>query len=596
MKLFRFGYIFYAFVSNRSEDGLNRISSVLKATNSVKTEDKNPQAVVIGGGPVGLAAALTLAKAPHNYDVTVYESSDGEVSTRSYNVAKAYVYHVNQRGQTLTMQFPELQDRLEECGIPTGKTVSGKGYLAIPADANEILPNSNVHYSGVVVSNGEEDDYTLVTDKNGNVTKRKESGYWIPRHLMVVIMHEVLEEHNKARTNVPTTNHGKIQYIPGKKCISVRPSNNVEGNENKSKVEIILQNNENGESITHEAKLVIGADGMNSKVRECLATNINEFKNWPGYKNNRFKVKKWTTPATGLILKTLQFPPQFEIPVGDGTTMKSNAAMTYTIKPMRNGPFDFVQPGFFPMRNKNAMRPANIIGRPNHNLWKLKDGEGVRDFFEASFPRFPFHKGSNLIPESEWERFSKSKGTTFPPCQYSPGLQASSPDGNCGIVLLGDSAHAFSPDIGQGINAGLSDVVAFDRSLRGVDEITGKEKVKNNSDGSSMPKLGTALKKYERVRGPELKALTRLARFGSPYQYSQPMRKDRIGKKLWMLNVVFRLALNKISFGLIPPSCVVMSQKKELTFRQMMRRADATTFGIVMTFLWALSKIIKPFF
>ena len=39
--------------------------------------------------------------------------------------------------------------------------------------------------------------------------------------------------------------------------------------------------------------------------------------------------------------------------------------------------------------------------------------------------------------------------------------QASSENGECGIVLLGDAAHSFSPDIGKGINVGLMDVVQF---------------------------------------------------------------------------------------------------------------------------------------
>lgn len=45
--------------------------------------------------------------------------------------------------------------------------------------------------------------------------------------------------------------------------------------------------------------------------------------------------------------------------------------------------------------------------------------------------------------EKEWERFAKAEGTYFPPCQYCPGLQASSPTGDAGIVLVGDAIHAF---------------------------------------------------------------------------------------------------------------------------------------------------------
>ena len=73
----------------------------------------------------------------------------------------------------------------------------------------------------------------------------------------------------------------------------------------------------------------------------------------------------------------------------------------------------------------------------------------------------------------------------------------SSPDQTCGVALLGDALHAFPPDIGQGINAGLSNAVAFDRALQGKDVIAGK-------DGQTPENLGAALKEYERVQGPEV--------------------------------------------------------------------------------------------
>lgn len=48
-----------------------------------------------------------------------------------------------------------------------------------------------------------------------------------------------------------------------------------------------------------------------------------------------------------------------------------------------------------------------------------------------------------------------------------------------------------------GINAGLCDVVAFDRALRGKDIITGK-------DGENPKSIGKALQNYEKVQAPEV--------------------------------------------------------------------------------------------
>ena len=38
-----------------------------------------------------------------------------------------------------------------------------------------------------------------------------------------------------------------------------------------------------------------------------------------------------------------------------------------------------------------------------------------------------------------------------------------------GVVLVGDAIHAFPPDIGQGVNSALSDVVMLGEALDGAD-------------------------------------------------------------------------------------------------------------------------------
>lgn len=157
------------------------------------------------------------------------------------------------------------------------------------------------------------------------------------------------------------------------------------------------------------------------------------------------------------------------------------------------------------------------------------------------------------------------------------------------ICQKGDSVHAFPPDIGQGINAGLTDVEALDRALLGQDLITGEQ-------GTPPATLGDALKTYEKVHSPEVAAVIRLARFGSPYQYKQPLYKDRVGRFFWTANVAFRMLLNKLSFGLIPNASILLVQNTNLTYRQVMRRADLTTAGITTFFAAILWKVLSRFF
>eukprot|EP00956_Cyclotella_meneghiniana_P005019 scaffold6208_cov45-Cyclotella_meneghiniana.AAC.1 len=191
----------------------------------------------------------------------------------------------------------------------------------------------------------------------------------------------------------------------------------------------------------------------------------------------------------------------------------------------------------------------------------------MREYFQKAFPRLDFQKDDGIISEDEWERFAKAEGTRFPPCQYSPGLAVWDESGRSGVALVGDAIHAFSPDIGQGVNAGLMDVVCLDRALSGLDPETGEEKEVEVTDNDNTS-LGAKLEQYQKHHAPEIAALIRLARFGAPYQYNQPHRADRVLKKLWTANVAMRLILSKLTFGLIQPPCIILSQNGDLTFRE----------------------------
>jgi kynurenine 3-monooxygenase len=158
--------------------------------------------------------------------------------------------------------------------------------------------------------------------------------------------------------------------------------------------------------------------------------------------------------------------------------------------------------------------------------------------------------------------------------------------------LVGDATHAFPPDIGQGINAGFQDVVVMDRSFRGylskyldVSSVTMQPSAIEVDENTT---LSSALHRYQENRFYEHKALIRLARFGSPYQYRQPWLRDRIGRFLWSINVALRQVLHQVSGGIIPPVAILLlSQRLDLTYRHVMRRADWTCRSM-KAILWVL--------
>ena len=423
--------------------------------------------------------------------------------------------------------------------------------------------------------------------------KAKARGYWLPRHEMVNLMSECIDEHNSQNDSC------KIEVLMGQECVDVLPTKRVSAGQNVACVKV--RNAKDGSLKLLEAKLVVGADGMNSKVRECLGRAPNTLWRQSSsstkgtFNPKKFLLKKWTSPASHLRIKVLQLPPQFEIPNAPGfPAVKTNSEDIYAFRSVNTGPRDYLSLGLLPMKDNNAVRPTNIVTRPDHEVWEIKDGASMQAYFQKAFPRFNFSKGG-MISDEEFERFAKAEGTRFPPCQFSEGLAVWDESGTCGVALVGDAIHAFSPDIGQGVNAGLVDVACLDRALRGLDTTTGKD-IEQPGKADKKESLQTSLERYQKEHAPEIAALIRLARFGAPYQYNQPHRADRILKKFWTANVVLRLLLNKLTFGLVQPQCIILAGNNDLTFRQVMRRADLTTALFKTILVGVLGLLVKQRF
>eukprot|EP00545_Synedropsis_sp_CCMP1620_P013649 CAMPEP_0119028420 /NCGR_PEP_ID=MMETSP1176-20130426/38846_1 /TAXON_ID=265551 /ORGANISM="Synedropsis recta cf, Strain CCMP1620" /LENGTH=592 /DNA_ID=CAMNT_0006984545 /DNA_START=49 /DNA_END=1827 /DNA_ORIENTATION=+ len=498
-------------------------------------------AVIVGGGPVGLATALTLSNAPHYYDITLVEQAP---QASGYDPTKAYLYLVNPRGQVWTKRFPRVQELLEE----RGSVNTGMGnFVTVPGDPSEPVPDR-------------------LPAKDG------EASYWIPRHGMVTLLEEAIQEQQQQKEKDKTSSDiGSIQVLPCKACLSLEPQDN-------GQIEVTVQDTKDPTVRFQQsfiADLVVGADGANSAVRQFLAHPSPTAKtNWLTDQPKKFRTHRWASAASGLRMKVLQFPPGFLIPPSNIPTQSETI---YAIRSVNTGPKDYISLGLLPVKDTNFVRPTNVITRPNHDVWKLQQeggtGADVKAWFQKAFPRLDF---DSMIQDAEWQRFASAQGTTFPKCQYCTGMQVTSPNnGNTGVVLVGDAIHAFPPDIGQGINAGLADVEALDRALKGKDIVTG-----NDSSSAPPATLAEALETYERVRAPEVKSLIRLARFGSPYQYRQPEYRDRVGRTLWTMNVALRMLLNKLSMGLIPQAAILSAMDKSVTYRKLMRRSDITTVAL----------------
>jgi len=213
---------------------------------------------------------------------------------------------------------------------------------------------------------------------------------------------------------------------------------------------------------------------------------------------SKFKVKQYKSPATGLRIKVLQLPPQFEINNVNGTTYKTKGSFIYAIRGVNKTPTTYLGLGLLPVKDNNAVRPANIITRPNHILWTLRTGEELKEWFSNCFPRLNFSK---MVSQQEWDRLAQAEGTRFPHCQYSNGISLSSLDKRSGVVLVGDAIHSYPPDIGQGVNSGLLDVLALGEALTNVHlSSSSRQQASIKSETSGDVSLGNALDKFEQNR------------------------------------------------------------------------------------------------
>ena len=92
--------------SLRSYNALSMSTSAKSTTDgtSVRRAVKSKSAVIIGAGPVGLAASLMLEKCGWN-DITIIEKR----SITSFESTKAYLYLIDGRGQKLTNILGDVQ-------------------------------------------------------------------------------------------------------------------------------------------------------------------------------------------------------------------------------------------------------------------------------------------------------------------------------------------------------------------------------------------------------------------------------------------------------------------------------------------------------
>jgi kynurenine 3-monooxygenase len=379
---------------------MNKTSSVSQTPKS-----RTQNAVIIGGGPAGIATALMLAKQGWT-NITVIEKRP---SAAYYEPDKSFSYQIDGRGQKLT------------------------DYLGITEALAKVSVASTDFYLTRIEANGQRK-----TSKLPIVDPNRKTAYWLPRKTFLFLLYQEIEEHWS----------DKIQVLFQTSCVEI--------NRCSHQLEVVTQD-ENGTVSKFEPNLLVGCDGLNSIVRKTLDK-------WDETGSGKFQMKCYPSPSSGLRYKVLTLPPSF--PLDRNGEEESVSDMAYAIRGKFRDRQRFFSLGVLPVKNRNEPRTANIITRPNHKIWELNNSEEVYHFLQESFPQLAIEQ---IVSTDEIERFAASDGGRFPVPQYCSGFyfllgedsdkadMASQSHGS-GVILLGDAIHCFPPDIGQGVNSALEDV------------------------------------------------------------------------------------------------------------------------------------------
>lgn len=213
---------------------------------------------------------------------------------------------------------------------------------------------------------------------------------------------------------------------------------------------------------------------------------------------------------------------------------------------------------------------GSVVRPADNAIWALRDVEEGYRLLEENFPQL---RVRDCIAPKDLQEFIDAKalsfGSTVRRKSLSVHVGASVRDvSSGGFVFLGDAAHSFPPDTGQGVNSAFQDVQVL------MEVIDGSEK--NAS-------LGSILERYEETRGEDVFGLVRVARFANPYQWQKSLAATG-----FKVNSMLRRKLAKVFPGVFHPPMKEMLGER-LTYSEINRLADETTarlcFAVVSVLL-----------
>jgi len=261
-----------------------------------------------------------------------------------------------------------------------------------------------------------------------------------------------------------------------------------------------------------EADVVIGADGVSSKVREAMEM--------AGSRTYR-RILQDRSPV---IYKTLPI----SMPAGSRSDLNYSSRKSSI--------------GIEALPNMEGSLAGVVLFKPtDKDIVNMRTASDAKQFFTSTFPDWP----TPQLSDAELDAFALRKVRRLPQFTYcGPSLHLSGGR----AVLLGDAIHSVKPYFGLGVNSGFEDVSVLDDC---IEEAGGD--------------LERAFESYSKRRGPDARALVE-----SQYRLDQP------GKFRTLLFFVGPLLLDTFCNRLLPsvfaPSTLRLLGNADYSFSEIRMR------------------------
>jgi len=344
----------------------------------------------------------------------------------------------------------------------------------------------------------------------------RQLAFWSTRRLLLGMLHDVIMERND----------GRIIMLYGHSLGGI--TRTADG------AQIHVAAPDGSEKI-FAPDLVLACDGLTSALRTSAQA-------LPEVPQGHFAMVEHPSISAELQYKVLNLPAQF--PANGGKHQVDNSAMTYIFASSFTDSRRTCTLFSYPV-TPGQPRTVNVIREQDHVVWTYTRPEDLMAYLVEAFPQLDIPA---LISMEEAQDFVDLKPSRFPIPQYSRNLHANL--GDMDLLLIGDAAHAFPPDLGLGVNSALEDL----------------HELANCLQGTADHAAGVAA--YARARLPQSAALVRLVQTVFPEQYNTrpwAMRK-------WLARFLVKRALRPVLPWLIDKPDFILTQDPDLDFVEIERR------------------------